>query len=101
MCALAELRSALRSGDVWVVGSRQFKDFEEYLLPTPTWQTMQASANVPVAVDTNFQTYIEQRQQLMSQQLARIVKSIADKQLVDVRLENALVYHYTAEKCST
>ncbi len=88
MCALSELRSALRSGDVWVVGSRQFKDFEEYLLPTPTWQTIQASANVPVAVDTNFQTYIEQRQQLMSEQLARIAKSIADKQLVDVRLEN-------------
>lgn len=88
MCAVAELRSALRSGDVWVVGSRQFNDFEEYLLPAQTWQTMRASANVPVAVDTNFQTYIEQRQQLMSEQLARIAKSIADKHLVDVRLEN-------------
>ena len=26
--ALTELRNALRSGDVWVAGSRQFKDFE-------------------------------------------------------------------------
>jgi len=33
MAALAELRNALRSGDVWVPGSRQFKDFEDYLLP--------------------------------------------------------------------
>lgn len=32
MYALAELRSGLRSGDIWVVGSRQFKDFEDYLL---------------------------------------------------------------------
>ena len=33
LCALSELKNALRSGDVWVPGSRQFKDFEEYLLP--------------------------------------------------------------------
>jgi hypothetical protein len=33
MAVLAELRNSLRSGDVWVPGSRQFKDFEDYLLP--------------------------------------------------------------------
>ena len=33
ICALSELKNALRSGDIWVQGSRQFKDFEEYLLP--------------------------------------------------------------------
>ncbi|MEX6397513.1 hypothetical protein AB6E88_10700 [Providencia hangzhouensis] len=32
LCALSELKNALRSGDVWVQGSRQFKDFDEYLL---------------------------------------------------------------------
>ena len=31
LCALTELRNALRSGDIWVPGSRQFKDFEDYL----------------------------------------------------------------------
>ena len=31
LCALAELKNALRFGDVWVQGSRQFKDFDEYL----------------------------------------------------------------------
>lgn len=30
---MSELKNALRSGDVWVLGSRQFKDFDEYLLP--------------------------------------------------------------------
>ena len=33
MAVLAELRNSLRSGDVWVPGSRQFKDFEDYLPP--------------------------------------------------------------------
>jgi len=28
-CVLSELQNALRSGDIWAQGSRQFKDFEE------------------------------------------------------------------------
>ena len=31
LCVLSELKNALRSGDIWVQGSRQFKDFEDYL----------------------------------------------------------------------
>jgi hypothetical protein len=34
ICVLSELKNALRSGDIWVEGSRQFRDFEEYLLPS-------------------------------------------------------------------
>lgn len=30
LCVLSELKNSLRSGDIWVQGSRQFKDFEEY-----------------------------------------------------------------------
>jgi hypothetical protein len=33
LCVLSELKNSLRSGDIWVQGSRQFKDFQEYLLP--------------------------------------------------------------------
>ena len=33
LCALSELRNGLRSGDVWVVGSRRYGDFESYLIP--------------------------------------------------------------------
>jgi hypothetical protein len=29
LCAVTELKNALRSGDVWVPGSRQFKNFED------------------------------------------------------------------------
>jgi hypothetical protein len=31
LAVLTELKNGLRAGDVWVPGSRQFKDFEEYL----------------------------------------------------------------------
>jgi hypothetical protein len=33
LCVMAELKDSLRSGDVSVAGSRQFRDFEDYLIP--------------------------------------------------------------------
>jgi TnpA family transposase len=39
LCVLSELKNSLRSGDIWVQGSRQFKDFDEYLLPTERFST--------------------------------------------------------------
>ena len=32
VCAMADLKNALRSGDVSVIGSRQFRDFQDYLM---------------------------------------------------------------------
>ena len=36
LCALSELKNSLRSGDIWVQGSRQFKDFDELIDPRRT-----------------------------------------------------------------
>ncbi|MPY68136.1 Tn3 family transposase [Deinococcus sp. SDU3-2] len=38
LCVLDELRLALRAGDVWVTGSRKYKDLDAYLLPQGVWQ---------------------------------------------------------------
>ena len=38
LCALAELRDRLRAGDIWVTGSRQYRDFETYLIPSATFE---------------------------------------------------------------
>lgn len=88
MCALAELRNCLRSGDIWVVGSRQFQDFEDYLLPAHSWQQIREVNTVPVAVVTDFSNYIEQRSLEMTEQLTRVSSLIAENQLSDVRIES-------------
>lgn len=38
LCVLNELRLATRAGDVWVTGSRKYKDLDAYLLPQDVWQ---------------------------------------------------------------
>ncbi len=58
LCALSELKNSLRSGDMWVEGSRQFKDFEEYLLPANTFNILRSAGTLPLDInidcDQNF-----------------------------------------------
>ena len=41
LCVLSELRDRLRAGDVWVVGSRRYRSFEERLISRETLQELQ------------------------------------------------------------
>lgn len=69
--ALSELKNKLRSGDVWVQGSRQFKDFNEYLVPVEKFTTMQLANELPLAVPTDCDQYLQERLTLLESQLAK------------------------------
>ena len=61
LCAMAELKNALRSGDVSVVGSRQFRDFEDYLISRPEFDRGLKQNTLDVAVSSNQVAYVEER----------------------------------------
>ena len=69
LCALSELKNALRSGDIWVQGSRQFKDFEEYLLPLESFVALKLANNLPLPVETDCDQYLNNRLTQLEQQL--------------------------------
>jgi len=69
ICALSELRHALRSGDVWVQGSRQFRNFDDYLLPTETFRALQQGHALPIAVEPDGVRYLHDRLQVLEEQL--------------------------------
>ena len=58
---MAELRNALRAGDVSVAGSRQFKDFDDYLLPSATFADRLADGRHGLAIETDAPTYLAER----------------------------------------
>ena len=58
LCALAELKNALRSGDIWVEGSRQFKNFNEYLVPAQKFAALKEAGELPLAVDPDCEAYL-------------------------------------------
>jgi TnpA family transposase len=72
LCALSELKNSLRSGDIWVQGSRQFKDFEDYLVPPERFASLKQSSALPLAVATDCDQYLHERLTLLETQLAAV-----------------------------
>lgn len=89
LCVLSELRNALRSGDIWVRGSRQFKDFDDYLLPISTFTELKQQHTLPVAVETNGETYLTDRLALLHNQLMTVDHLSKTNQLPDATITDA------------
>ena len=81
LCVLTELSLGLRSGDVWVPGSRRFLPLEEYLLPQDTWKAV--SGTQPKCSE-----YLAARQGQLHEDLVQVSEKAAAGQLPDVTLEN-------------
>ena len=88
LCALSTLRDRLRAGDVWVAGSRQYRAFDEYLLPQPDWQEIREAGPVPVAIETTCTTYLDGRRDNVDHEMKKVAGLLANDQLPDVRLRN-------------
>ncbi|MGI8382453.1 Tn3 family transposase [Priestia megaterium] len=67
MAVLTELREHVRAGDVSIVGSRQYRDFEEYLFSEDTWN--QSKGNTRLSVSLSFEDYITERTSSLNERL--------------------------------
>ena len=89
LCALSELKNSLRSGDIWVQGSRQFKDFEDYLVPPEKFASLKQSSELPLAVATDCDQYLHDRLTLLEAQLATVNRLAAANELPDAIITTA------------
>ena len=89
LCAMSELKNALRSGDVWVEGSRQHKDFDEYLITTEKFTALKAAAKLPLSVATGCEEYLHERLSLLEQQLAKVDMLASANELPDASITDA------------
>jgi TnpA family transposase len=77
IAAYTELKNRIRSGDVAVKGSRNYKDFDEYLLSKNDWADKKVL--IPkLAISLNFQDYIAERMDSLDKRLQWVSKN-ADK----------------------
>ncbi|MGA2408573.1 MAG: hypothetical protein ABSF81_17750 [Bacteroidales bacterium] len=58
MAALTELKNRIRSGDIAVKGSRNYKNFEEYLVTKSEWDNKKTTSST-LAVSLSFEEYLE------------------------------------------
>jgi TnpA family transposase len=83
LCTLSELKNALRSGDVWVQGSRQFKDFNEYLVPSADFTALRDKGELPLAVTLVGKTFLEERITSLEDRLTVVEQLAKADQLPD------------------
>lgn len=88
MSAITELKNGLKSGDVWVPGSRKYADFEDYLLPRSTWERIRGNGGPPVAINPNLAEYLAERAAELQRELSEVGRLISRGKLRDVRLED-------------
>ena len=58
---LNKLKGALRSGDIWVKGSRRYRNFDDYLIPSDDFEKSHLNNQLPLAIPTDCNEYIESR----------------------------------------
>ena len=98
LCVLSELRDRLRAGDVWVVGSRLYRSFEERLLANDVFTDMKAAGTLPVAVDPDFDRFIADRRDLLNQRLAEVDERARGGLLPDVTINQGVLKVAPIEK---
>ncbi|MFK0573406.1 Tn3 family transposase [Endozoicomonas sp.] len=87
LCALSELRNHLRSGDIWVPGSRQYQDFEGYLTSRDTYEEMKRNNELPVAVEADFSRYMTERISLLRREFDKVNSLLQQGKLDDVTIK--------------
>jgi len=97
-CVLSELCSRLRAGDVWVVGSRRYRSFEEHLISREAQQELLQNGTLPVAVDPDFESFIAGRRALLDARLAAVDAKAKGGLLPDVSLEKGVLKITPIEK---
>lgn len=84
ICVLSELKNALRSGDIWVQGSRQFKDFEDYLLSPESFDAIKSSDSFPLKVAPDCEKYLSERVALLQERLETLDRLSRSNDIPDV-----------------
>lgn len=73
MAALTELCNNVRSGNVWIEGSKQHKDFNEYIISSKEWKSV---SDVGLAVNLSADNYIEERKEALQNKLKFLSENI-------------------------
>ncbi len=83
---LVHLRDRLRSGDVWVEGSRAFRTFEDRLLPRPVFAAMRAEGRLGLAVPDDFGAWRAERTATLNATLRALAGAARATHLPDAKI---------------
>ncbi len=86
VAVLVTLRDRLRSSDIWVAGSQDYRAFEDYLLPAD------AGRNVGIGRETDASRFMEARAVALHERLNFVMVRAAQGELDGVEIEDGELY---------
>jgi len=94
ICALFELKNALRAGDIWVEGSHRFRSFDDYLIPKAAFADLSRANGLLLAIDPDGDRYLESRLTALHDRLTSVNAQAEADTLPDATLnEEGLTFH--------
>jgi len=101
LCALSELKNALRAGDVSVPGSRQFRDFDEYLIDRDAFGGQTKEARTGLSLDVDAHEFLNSRMTHLQRKLDRTAQLAQAGELPDVELTERGLKIKTPGRCGS
>ena len=86
LCALWELRSSLRSGDIWLDNSRQYANPQSYLIPSERWQDLRSEVCLQTQTHPDGSLRLKERETQLDELLRIIDNKLSQNSLI--RIEN-------------
>lgn len=86
VAVLATLRDRLRCSDIWVAGSRDYRAFEDYLLPA------EAGRNVGIGNETDANRFMNARAAALHEHLNLVMAQAERGELDGVEIEDGVLY---------
>ncbi len=88
ICAMNELKGALRAGDIWVRGSRRYKNFDYYLMPGNDFEKLLNNNQLNIPAETNCEAYLKARLTLLASRQEEVNAMAVTGDLPDVDISD-------------
>ncbi|MFM0609730.1 Tn3 family transposase [Paraburkholderia sediminicola] len=88
LAVMSELKNALRSGDISVPGSRQFKDFDEYLMPRAVFESQRRDDRLGLSAPAAARAWLDDRLVRLREALDETNRLAKAGDLPDVELDD-------------
>ncbi len=87
LCTLWQLRSALRSGNVWIEHSRRYADPDTYLIPPAQWPSRRLEVTRQTGTPSEGRKRLEEREAELKVSMGQVEKLLVDQESL-VRIED-------------
>ena len=89
LCALSELCLGLKSGDIWVPGSRRYRKFDTYLIEPSKWVQQKEKLLARAEPSLDCEHYLSGRKQLLDQELKKVADLTRQQLLPEARMDGS------------